>query len=269
MERDGEAQSALRDRLHCAQFERVPERISADQEWPGGPLSVVVLSGRTPAALMESHSAERLGVVRQRDQRAALSSDPVRGAQRLWHPRVWGTVVGAAGATVFVMSNRNGLPGPWPTVALVAWAIALLAYLFFVFGWPRVLTEMDEVGPLSGLVYLGSVVGMLILIRLGNVFLPGSRVDDLQPVVVVIAVGLHFLPFAKAFHTPMFTVLGTLMAVIGAAGFGLAWFWDERAAAGSAVLAGLVMLTVIAGDATYQPPASTKSGSLTKRESPR
>ena len=44
-----------------------------------------------------------------------------RGIQRVWDPRIWGTVVGAAGATVFVLSNRNDLEGRWPTVARLAW----------------------------------------------------------------------------------------------------------------------------------------------------
>ena len=71
----------------------------------------------------------------------------------------------------------------------------------------------------------------------------------LRPAVIVVAVGLHFLPFAAAFHTPMFTRLGTLMALIGAIGVGLGWLLDPRWAAAAAVLTGVVMLVVIATDA--------------------
>ncbi|MEP1122335.1 MAG: hypothetical protein ABJH68_00410 [Ilumatobacter sp.] len=196
----------------------------------------------------------------ERRRRPVSSAQPVRGAQRLWHPRVWGTVVGAAGATVFVMVNRGALPEPWPTVALCAWVVALLAYVFLVFGRPRALGEMDEVGPRSGLVYLGSVVGMLVTIRLGYVLLPDSRVEDLRPAVIVIAVGLHFLPFSAAFHTPMFMRLGVMMTALGAAGLGLGWTWDERAAAASAVVTGVLMLVAIAGDAVDPDLAPTSAG---------
>ncbi len=191
----------------------------------------------------------------ERRQRPTPPSKPVPGARRPWHPRVWGTVVGAAGATVFVMVNRSALPDPWPIVALVAWAVALLAYVLLVFGRPRVLGEMAAVGPRAGLVYLGSVAGMLVSIRLGDVLLPDSRVEDLRPAVIVIAVGLHFLPFAAAFHTPMFARLGILMTVIGGIGLGLGWSSDERPAAASAVVTGVVMLVVIAGDAVDRNPA--------------
>ena len=94
-----------------------------------------------------------------------------RGVQRLWDPRVWGTIIGAVGATVFVLSNREALPAPVPTVATLAWTAALLLYVTFVFAAPRE----------TGLV--------------------------------------------------------------------LGWHWDERAGAGSAVIAGLVMLALIALDA--------------------
>ncbi len=40
-----------------------------------------------------------------------------RGIQRMWDARVWGTLVGAIGATVFVLVNRTDLETPWPTVA--------------------------------------------------------------------------------------------------------------------------------------------------------
>ncbi len=194
------------------------------------------------------------GSVLERPESSASPSSRLRGARRLWDPRVWGTTVGAAGATVFVMANRGALPAPWPSVALFAWIVALLAYILFVFAWPRMFVEMGVVGPRAGVIYFGSVVAMLALIRVGSELLPDERVDDLRPALIVAAVGAHFLPFAKAFHTPMFTVLGSLMVVFGAAGLGLGWWWDERAAAASAVVTGVVMLVVIAGDAGLSAP---------------
>lgn len=167
----------------------------------------------------------------------------------MWDPRVWGTTIGAVGATVFVMTNRGVLANPWPVVAVVVWAVALLAYITFVFVVPRTFGEIKMVGAKGGFVYLGSVAGMLLLIRLGTMVLDDAGKTELRPALIVVAVGLHFLPFAAAFHTPMFRPLGAIMAVLGSAGLALGWVWDERAAAAMAVISGVVMLAVIAGDA--------------------
>lgn len=172
-----------------------------------------------------------------------------RGIQRMWDPRVWGTVVGAAGATVFVFSYGGGLQSPWPMVAVVAWAVAMLAYIILVFFTPRIFHQSNPVGAKSGSIYLGSVVGMLLLIRLGTVVLENADKEALRPALIVTAVGLHFLPFAVAFHTRMFVRLGTAMAILGAVGLLLGSVWDPRAAAAMAVIGGLVMLAMIADDA--------------------
>lgn len=172
-----------------------------------------------------------------------------RGVERWWDPRVWGTTIGAVGASVFVLVNRGELPGPWPTVALLAWALALAAYIWFVLVAPRDFGPMAPVGARSGLVYLASVVGMLLLIRVGTGLLDARGDSDLRPAVIVVAVGLHFLPFAAAFHTPMFIRLGALMTSMGALGLALGSLADPRWAAAAAVLTGVVMLAVIAADA--------------------
>lgn len=174
---------------------------------------------------------------------------PVRGVHRLWDPRVWGTIIGATGATVFVLANRSALAPPWPNVAALTWTGVLLAYLWFAFSNPRVFGEMGPMGSRAGVTYVTSVVGMLVLIGLGTVLLDDASRVGLRPALIVVAVGLHFVPFAKAFHTPLFAFLGSLMTVLGAAGLVLGWVWNERAAPASAVVTGIVMLVVIAGDA--------------------
>ncbi len=178
------------------------------------------------------------------------SSTSDRGIQRLWFPGVWGTIVGAVGATVFVMANRTALPAPGPMLAVFAWLAALVAYGYFVFIRPRDFADVAAVAPSAGLVYVASVAGMIALIRFGGELLPDDRATELRPALIVIAVGLHFLPFAGAFRTPMFAGLGSLMFVIGTVGLGLGWWWDGAAAAASAVVTGVVMLVVIAADAT-------------------
>jgi hypothetical protein len=172
-----------------------------------------------------------------------------RGILRIGDPRVWGTIIGAIGATVFVMANRGALVEPWPAVAVTAWALSLAAYLAFVFMVPRHFGPAEPVRARAGFVYLGSVAGMLAVIALGTLALTSAGRVDLRPALIVVAVGAHFLPFATAFHTPLFIRLGAIMVAAGAVGLLLGWFWDGRAASIAAVVSGISMLIVIAGDA--------------------
>jgi hypothetical protein len=162
---------------------------------------------------------------------------------------VWGTTVGAVGASVFVMVNRGELTQPWPTVAVIVWVVALIAYTWFVFLAPRHFDHPGTANPHAGIIYLCSVVTMLLLIRGGTTLLEHAGTPALRPALIVIAVGLHFLPFAAAFHTSMFKVLGCVMVVLGTAGLAVGWWWDARIAATSAVASGVVMLVLITADA--------------------
>ena len=66
---------------------------------------------------------------------------------------------------------------------------------------------------------------------------------------MVLAVGLHFLPFAKAFHAPVFGALGGGLAVVELAGAALGLFLGAPWGAAAAVLAGALMLVVMTLDA--------------------
>lgn len=180
---------------------------------------------------------------------AATASVRMRGFERLRDPHVWGTTVGAAGGTVFVMANRGELAHPWPTVAMILWAGAFAGYVCFVFLVPRVFEAPRPPAPHAGLIYLSSVVGMLALIRIGTILADDAGRSSLRSAIIVVAVGLHFLPFASAFHTPMFKTLGSAMVTLGAAGFALGWAQNDSSAAAAAVISGIMMLAVIAADA--------------------
>lgn len=182
-------------------------------------------------------------------QRPHVTEQRARGLHRLQDPRVWGTTVGAAGGTVFVLANRGALGGPWSEIAAAMWAGALIAYVWFVFVARRSFDEVRSPAPHAAVIYLGSVAGMLVLIRFGTALLDHVGATELRPAIIVIAVGLHFFPFASAFHTPMFHVLGTVMVVLGSAGLGLGAITDGTAASSAAVTSGIAMLGVIAWDA--------------------
>lgn len=177
-----------------------------------------------------------------------------RGLRRPYDPRVWGAVVGAVGGSVFVHANRGDLPYAVSVVAAVLWAGALAVFVWAVLVAERRFPALKPLARSAGWVYLLSVAGMLALIQVGRLLLDSVGEVEAAPALIVLAVGLHFLPFARAFDTPMFTRLGLVMTVLGVVGLVLGIAWTATAAAGVAVLTGLVMLLVIAEAALRERP---------------
>lgn len=190
-------------------------------------------------------------------ERTAAPDRPHRGIRHLLHPQVIGAVIGGSGASVFVHANRGALPGAWPTVALAAWAVALLVCAWAVLLRPRRLADVAPPAPRAGLVYLASVLGMLVMFAVGRRVLDAVDRPELMPAVVVIGVGLHFVPFARTFAAPVFGTLGWTLAAIGVAGLLLGLVVGAVWVAVAAVLAGLSMLLLMAWDATREAPATS------------
>ncbi|WP_238348700.1 hypothetical protein [Ornithinimicrobium pratense] len=85
------------------------------------------------------------------------------------HPYRLGSIIGLIGATVFVLVNRAALPGAWPTVALITYVAAVAFYVWAVWLRPAsALPAGQPPHPRAGLVYLGSVAGMLLFFFLGG-----------------------------------------------------------------------------------------------------
>ncbi|MFX0539962.1 hypothetical protein ACQBAT_14870 [Ornithinimicrobium sp. Y1847] len=167
--------------------------------------------------------------------------------QQYAHPYRIGSLVGAIGATVFVLANRNALPDPWPLVALASWGLVLALYVYRVWLSPaEALPRVRPPRPRAGLIYVASVAAMILGIQVGRSFLPEADRDALMPAVIVICVGLHLVPFAQAFRAPVFALLGWAMTAIGVMGLtaGLAT-WTGWACV-AAVVTGIVMLAVMA-----------------------
>lgn len=160
-----------------------------------------------------------------------------------------GAVVGALGGSVFVLVNRGTLPGPLPLLALVAWVIAIVAWAWFVLARPRTFAPLQAPSPRAGVVYGASVAAMLVAIVASARVLAALDRADLVPAAVAAAVGLHFVPFASAFHAPVFRLLGWTMAAVGTVGLAAGFAGVAAAGAGAAVAAGLVMIALVAADA--------------------
>lgn len=164
-----------------------------------------------------------------------------------------GSTIGLVGGTVFVLANRSALPGHWSTAALVAWLVALAAAVYSTYVL-RVERRPDAApSRWAGPIYLGSCLAMIALIAAGSAVLRARGQGDAVPALIALAVGLHFIPFSRAFGLDFFTRLGIALSTIGAVGLVLALTWTLTAAATAAVLAGLVMTAMIAAGAVTAP----------------
>jgi gamma-glutamylcyclotransferase (GGCT)/AIG2-like uncharacterized protein YtfP len=106
----------------------------------------------------------------------------------------------------------------------------------------------------AGRTYLISVVAMLAAFPVGGWLF--TRVFD-QPALVlpwvVLAVGLHFLPFARAFRAGIFAALAWTLIAIAVVGGVLTVLVDPRASPWTGVAAGFALLAFSAVGAIHQP----------------
>ncbi|WP_374929470.1 hypothetical protein [Kytococcus sedentarius] len=161
-----------------------------------------------------------------------------------------GCTIGLIGGAVFVLVNRSPLPSAWSITALVAWVLLACAAVWAV--WIRRRPDgetLETPAPRAGAIYGFACLGMVLLIALGSRLLNAMDQATAVPSLVAMAVGLHFLPFSHAFRAPFFLRLGTVLAVIGAAGIVADFTLGSPAGAAAAVLAGLCMTALITFDA--------------------
>jgi hypothetical protein len=135
-----------------------------------------------------------------------------------------------------------------PAAATVAWAaglIGVMAALFALYIRPVFLGPLARPGSFALVVYGGCVIGELVLIAAGSRFLAGAGHSELRPALIATVVGLHFTPFAWAFQERLFLYLGGTVTVIGATGLLAGALGVSHAPDAMAVVAGLVLITIL------------------------
>jgi hypothetical protein len=163
----------------------------------------------------------------------------------LTDPRRWGSVIGLVGGMTFVGSYSTVLGTMASTIAWVAGLALVSVALFAHYVRPVPLGPLARPRPLALAAYVGCVLGELTVIAVGSRALTAAGHDDLRPALIAAVVGLHFIPFAWAFHERMFFYLGGVLALIGAAGLLAGALGVPHAADALAVVAGLVMLATV------------------------
>lgn len=171
---------------------------------------------------------------------------PAAGEPPLWaDPRRWGSLIGLAGGLVFIGSYS-------PPFGHVVWIAGWVAGLGFVaaaltshYLRPVPLGPLTRPRPVALAIYGVCVIGELSAINLGSRALVAAGHDEWRPALIAAVVGLHFIPFAWAFHERMFYWLGGLVATLGAGGLLTGLMGIAHAADAAAVAAGLLMLIII------------------------
>lgn len=164
-------------------------------------------------------------------------------------------MIGAVGGLVFVLVNAGPLPGAtlWRVLGVAAFVAALV-----LVARSRVVSPAPSPGALR--VYGLSVTAMVLAIVAGaNVLTRAVDWPELVLCWVVIVVGAHFVPFARAFSAPVFLMLGWALVVIGISGGAavLAGLADAESWCG--VTAGFVLLAAACWGAVRPAPVGVTS----------
>jgi hypothetical protein len=164
-------------------------------------------------------------------------------------------LIGAIAGLVFVLVNAGGFAGPVDVVLRVLGVAAFAAVTWFGVLRPAAGRPGPEPAPGVLRTYLICVAGEVVAIPLGALLL--NRVLDrpqLTPAWVVLVVGVHFLPFARAFQVPLFRALGWTLIGVAVLGGALALTLTPLAVPGAAVAAGFVLLGFAALGGTRPGP---------------
>jgi hypothetical protein len=154
-----------------------------------------------------------------------------------------GSVIGAVAGLVFVLANAGDLP------AATAWRIAGgLAFVLVIVVLRRSpVAEPPRPSRTALRTYGLCVLGEVVAIPVGALVI--RAVDgpaELIVVWVVFVVGVHFLPFARAFGLPVFDLLAWALIALAVVGGVLTLAVDAVAGPWTAVLAGFVLLAFAA-----------------------
>jgi hypothetical protein len=162
-------------------------------------------------------------------------------------------LIGAVGGLAFILINAGALGHP----ASSAIRLSGIAIFAGVLWYSVIRTRRWPSGPrptaTSFRIYWASVIGEVIAIPVGaQVLVRLLHQPVLTPTWVVFVVGVHFLPFAHAFATPLFTGLGVALITVAVVGGAAALEAGPRGAGWAGVVAGAVLLAFAAVAAQQQ-----------------
>ncbi|MDI1462638.1 hypothetical protein QEZ54_16820 [Catellatospora sp. KI3] len=164
-------------------------------------------------------------------------------------------MIGSIGGLVFILINAGQLSAPVDTVVRIVGVLGFVAVVWFAVIRPSGARGPAEAPSRRAIRIYGTSVTAMVL----GIFVGANVINNVlhQPVLtlpwVVLLVGAHFLPFAGAFHAPVFARLGWTMIGLAVAGGVLALTVDDAASAWTGVLAGICLLAFSAAGSQQAP----------------
>jgi hypothetical protein len=130
-----------------------------------------------------------------------------------------GALIGAIAGLVFILINAGALPGWWAWAVRGAGIVVFLAVLWLsVLRRDRAQADVPAPSPSSWRVYWAMVAFEVVLLPVGVKVLVRLGQAGLTVPWVALIVGVHFLPFARAFGASVFRVLGLVLIALAAVG---------------------------------------------------
>ena len=177
-----------------------------------------------------------------------------------------GSLIGAVGGLLFVLLNAGPLASPVAVALRLAGAAVFVVAVWYAVirtrSWPP--DPQPDTAALR--TYWICVIAEALAIPLGAlVLIRVLKQPDLTPAWVVLVVGAHFLPFAKAFRVGLFALLAWALVVVAVIGGLVTALGAPIGATAAGVVAGFLLLAFAVAGATLrdrtvrpsQPAAST------------
>lgn len=172
-----------------------------------------------------------------------------------------GSMIGAIGGLVFVLVNAGPLGTALSLVLRVLGGLVFVATVWFAVIRSRTVDSGPP--PRSAMrEYAISVVAELVAIVVGaQILVRVLHRPELSLVWVVFVVGVHFIPFSRAFGLARFAVLGVALMVMALIGGLITVLVTPLGSPWTGVVAGLVLLGFAIGAAALRPAPITEHGS--------
>lgn len=155
-----------------------------------------------------------------------------------------GSLIGAIAGLVFIEVNAGGTGDAAAAIRVAGVGLFLAALWWGVVRAPEAASAGRAPSPRMWRIYWSSVIAEVVAIPLGAAVLRAVDHAEVTVLWVIAVVGLHFLPFSRAFGVAVFGWLGAAMMLIAAFGSTVAIASGSDAAVSwSAVVAGLALLT--------------------------
>lgn len=157
-----------------------------------------------------------------------------------------GSLIGAIFGLVFFLANSGPLGSPTANILEIIGIVLFLVTVYFGIFNSR--DEIDANPPSRDAMRVyGIAVAIEVVALIGGLALIGLvfHAEYLSPMWSGLVVGVHFLPFAKAFGAAIFEILGVAMIAVAIIGALAGAIIDHRLSYWAAIVEGLLLFAAV------------------------